>query len=377
MRRSALLALAIVLLVGAWLASPLVPGLAATDPAAEDGKAPAEAKAPPPTKVRVARFEAAPVEREIALSGRTAPLRTVEVVAETAGRIVELPARKGGPVKAGDVLARLDPRDKAARLKEAEAALKQRRLEETAARRLGAKGFQAETQVAAALAALEQANALVETARLDLDDATVKAPIDGWLDRLPVEAGGYLREGDAVAGIVQLEPLKVVADLPEAHALAVRPGQTADVRLPDGRARAATVAYLGKEADDATRTFRVELALPNPGGRVPAGVSAAVQVHLDEVVAQKVPTALLALDDAGRIGVDAVDEGNRVAFLPVEIVKSGPRSVWVTGLPGDVRLVTVGQGFVAPGQTVEPVMEAADGDGGAVSEAGPVPEGGA
>lgn len=355
MRRSLLVAIAMALLLAGWLASPYLGlGSRASDEAEFEAALPAEA---PPVQVRVATFEARPVAREIALSGRTEPLRSVEVMAETVGRVVDLPTPKGSAVVQGDVLAVLDPRDKEAVLREAEATLEQRRIENAAAERLGQKGFQAETRVAEAKAALETARAAVERARLDLADTEIKAPVDGWLDRLPVEVGSYLREGDVVARVVQLTPLKVVTDLPEASALLVHPGQRAMVRLPGGKTAEGTVRFVAKEADPETRTFRVELTLPNPDGRLPAGISAGVMLQLDEAPAQEVPTALLSLDDAGAVGVKAVDDAGVVRFLPVEIVKSGPDRVWVQGLPERVRLVTVGGGFVAPGQAVEAVAE--------------------
>ena len=353
MRRSILIALAIALLLAAWLASPYL-GLA---PRADDAPAEATAteRAPPPVKVRVRLFAAEPVTREIALSGRTEAMRSVEVVAETSGRVVALPALKGATVEAGAVLARLDPRDKKAVVAQAQAELDQRSIENNAAERLGQKGFQAETRVAEAKASLEGARAALERARLDLANTEIKAPIGGYVERLPIEVGSYVGEGAPAARIVRLRPLKVVADLPEARALDVEVGGAARVRFPDGGETVGRVTFIGREANEATRTFSVEVEVANEGGRVPAGVSAAVNLDVGEVKAQRLSVALLSLDDEGAIGVKTVDANDRVAFMPVEIVKGGAEEVWVTGLPDPVRLITVGAGFVAPGQRVVPM----------------------
>ena len=64
----------------------------------------------------------------------------------------------------------------------------------------------------------------------------------------------------------------------------------------------------------------------------------------------------LALDDDGTLVVKAIGEGKSVVVYPIEIVRSEADAIWVAGLPDEVALVTVGQGFLVDGQKVEPVM---------------------
>ena len=70
--------------------------------------------------------------------------------------------------------------------------------------------------------------------------------------------------------------------------------------------------------------------------------------------------AHLTLDDAGRLGVKVVTGDDTVAFRPVDLADQGPEAAWVSGLPETVTVITVGQGFVEPGQTVTPVPEDRD-----------------
>ena len=77
-------------------------------------------------------------------------------------------------------------------------------------------------------------------------------------------------------------------------------------------------------------------------------------------MAQKISPSLLTLDADGVVGVKIVDEFNRVVFYPVELAISKPDGVWVTGLPETARIITVGQGYVAVGQEVEPSFEQTD-----------------
>jgi multidrug efflux system membrane fusion protein len=74
------------------------------------------------------------------------------------------------------------------------------------------------------------------------------------------------------------------------------------------------------------------------------------------VTVHSLSPALLGLDEAGTIGVKGVDADNRVEFHPVEIVDSSPEGVSVSGLPAEIRLITIGHGFVKPGDVVEPTF---------------------
>ena len=94
-------------------------------------------------------------------------------------------------------------------------------------------------------------------------------------------------------------------------------------------------------------------------------MTAPMRLPLERVPAHKVSSALLVLDDAGRMGVRAVDAGGVVRFHPAMVVRSEAEAVWLAGLPERLRLITVGQGFVTAGQVVTPVPEAAQVSGAA------------
>ena len=80
-----------------------------------------------------------------------------------------------------------------------------------------------------------------------------------------------------------------------------------------------------------------------------------MQLPGGQAMAHRVSPALLTLGPDGDIGLKIVDEFNRVEFYPVELAMSRLDGVWVTGLPETARIITVGQGYVAPGQVVEAV----------------------
>jgi len=369
-RRSLLIAGAIAFAVAGWLASPhLGVGVdEASAPAVEEPIAAADEEPRLAVRTRLSRAE--PVTRELVVNAHTEPFRHVHLKAEIEGRVVEVLKEEGETVAAGEPILRLDKRDREAQLARAEATLRQRELEFEAARRLGDKGFQATTRVAEAEAMLEEARAEVERMRVEINHTEIRAPFAGVLDERPVELGDFLAMGDSAATIVQLDPLEVRADVPEAEALRVRTGVPAVVRFAnrdggnrggdgDGR-REGHVSYLGATASAETRTFPLKVEIANTERDIPAGISAEIVLELDTVPAHRVSPGLLSLNDAGRLGVKAVDGEARVVFHPARIVKSGAEAVWLAGLPEEVMLITVGQGFAAEGQRVRAQLERGD-----------------
>jgi len=133
------------------------------------------------------------------------------------------------------------------------------------------------------------------------------------------------------------------------------PGVEGVARFRDGREATGRIRYVAPVADSSTRTFRVELAIPNAELQFRAGITAELLLRTDDTSGHRVSPALLTLDDFGAIGVKIVDEANRVKFVPVEILRSTAEGIWITGLPDQVRIISVGQGFVTDGQLVEPV----------------------
>ena len=307
--------------------------------------------------VRVRRQIAEPRTTDLVLRGRTTALRNVHVKAETFGRVVKLNVEKGMRVKAGDVLARLSREDRPARLTEAEARLEQRRIEHEAAARLAKKGFRAATKLAAAAAELKSAQAAVTRARVELDNTVVRAPFDGIVDDRLAEIGDYLDAGDAVARVVDLDPILVVAQVNENHVGRLTAGQPGRARLVTGEELEGTLRFIASVADAATHTFRVELEVANPDATLLDGVTAELRMPLGSRLAHLVSPAILTLTDRGVVGVMLLEAGRTARFHPVEIIDEEPRGVWLAGLPEEVTFITVGQEFVTDAQRVRPIDE--------------------
>ncbi len=358
MKGSYLIALVVALAAALWMASPYLIGAPEeTESASGAAAVPTEPAAKTPMRVQVRQSIAETRVNSLVLTGQTEASRQATARAETAARVVAVEAEKGAPVAEGDIIVRLAIDDREALLNEARALLKQRKIEYTAASELSSKGFQTQTRLAEANANLEAAEARLRRIQIDIERTVIRAPFDGVIQTRMVEVGDYLGIGDPIALIVDLDPLIAVAQLSEREIAGVVSGGKGKVRLITGDIVDGRVRYVSSVGSQGTRTFRVELAIDNAENRLAAGLTAEIRLPVMAVEAHNMSPAALTLDDAGIVGVKIVDAANIVRFHPVELVADGTDGIWIGGLPHEAKIITVGQEFVLPGQTVTPVPE--------------------
>lgn len=305
--------------------------------------------------VRVIRSEAKPYVGGVVLQGRTAASRSVDLRAEVSGKLEAFLVDRGQAVTEGQELFQIAVNDRAAKLDQARAFLKQREIQVQAARELAKQSFQSQVRLAEAEAQFAQAEADVERFALDLANTRVKAPFDGVLDTRLVDPGAFLNNGDRLGTVVDLDPIKITAQISERNVSEAKLGMTAKIVLTDGRTIEGQVSYIASVSDPNTRTFTIEATAPNPDGQVLAGLAAQLRLPFGQNVAHLISPSVMTLSDEGRLGVKSVDEENKVRFWPVDIIDDGPDGTWVTGLPESFTLIVVGQEYVGVGQTVSPV----------------------
>ncbi len=353
-KQSLLIALGLVLALTAWLLSGQF--------RSEDAGGKPQAAVTEPREllvtVRVRSPEPRRISREMVFSGRTEPARAVTLRAETGGRVVALHAERGSEVSEGDVIAVLDMRDRQARLEEARALVVQRELEFRGAKRLRSQKFQSEIQLAAAQANLATARAQVASIQQDIEDITLRAPFAGILIARPVEIGTYVAVGDIVARILEYDPILITGSVTQQEVSRLVLGDRGTAQLVTGQRVQGEVRYIASESDPATRTFRVEMAVPNPDATLVSGVSAKIRIPVGSVMAYHVSAALLSLSAADELGIMAVDAQSIARFHPIHIVRATADGLWIGGIPSDARIITVGQGFVRDGERVNAVAEA-------------------
>jgi multidrug efflux system membrane fusion protein len=288
----------------------------------------------------------------VAFRGRTQAARTVVVRSETAGVVAQTPILQGTFVRAGTVLCRLAVDARQAALDQAKANLRAKELQMQASSNLAAKGYRSKTQVLADQATLDEASASVRSGEVALRQINIVAPFAGVFDHRDAEIGAYLSPGQPCGTMIELDPLLVVGDIPETEVGKIAVGASATAKLVSGQSISGRVRFVAHDADPTTRTYRVEVTAPNPGGKVSSGLSADVRIAAGQGPAHRVPVSALVLDAAGRQGVRFVGPGDIVQFAPVTVLEEADDGIWVSGLNGDARVITVGQSYVSEGHRV-------------------------
>jgi multidrug efflux system membrane fusion protein len=312
----------------------------------------------PLTRVRARVVRAEPQTEHVTLRGWTANKRTVQVKAETSGRVAARPVEKGQRVTVGQLLCRISIDDREARVAEATEAVNQARIEYEGALKLQARGLVSETLVATSKARLAAAQAQLARSELEAKHTIVRAPFAGLVEDTHVEVGTFVQPGTPCATVIDLDPMLLVGRISERDVHAVMLGGVAEGRLLSGERVTGKVTFVGKQSDPSTRTYPVEVEVPNPDYTLRSGITTEIFVSVGTGLAHKVSPSLLALDDEGRIGLRTLDENNQVEFHHVEIIADDAGSVWVSGLPEVATVITVGQELVVPGERVDVTFEA-------------------
>jgi multidrug efflux system membrane fusion protein len=308
---------------------------------------------------RVAVTEAKVVDhaRKLVLAGRTEADRRVTVAARSGGVLTELRVRRGTRVKEGDIIAVLSDDARKAQVAQAESLVIQRRTELEAKRKLIVSGAVPKLELVNLEAQLAAAEATLAAAQAELERALVRAPFGGVVNDVTVEVGGAALPmmGREIATVVALDPMLAVVEVSERRLAGLHVGDTAEVKLITGEKQLGKIRFVAKTATQTTRTYRVEVELPNPDGTIPDGITAEVAMPVKATPAARLPRSALTIASSGEIGVRTVGEDGTVAFNRVTVVEDEQSYMWVAGVREGARVIVQGQDFVREGQTVEAV----------------------
>lgn len=351
------------------------------------------------------------IDSAVIVRGQTEAVRQLTVRSETSGLVINTPLRKGAFVEEGAEMCVLNPGtsqvrlaealarlaeakanlpsansrlpEARARLREAQARVEEAKINQNAARTLAADGYASDTRVAAAQANLESAlaavtsatagiqsaeggmqsaqaavqsaQAAVENAEREISKLTISAPFAGLLESDTAELGALLQPGAACATLIQLDPIKLVGFVPETQVDRITVGAVGGARLTGEREVRGRVTFLSRSADPLTRTFRVELEVPNTDLSIRDGQTVEIAIASDGADAHLLPGSALTLDDQGRLGV-RVAEDDIARFIPVSLIRDTMDGVWVNGLPTTADVIVVGQEYVTDGVPVDVTM---------------------
>lgn len=330
----------------------------------------------PPTRVpvSVARVERRAVPYELDATGTVEAIRAVDVMPQVNGTILNVHFREGDEVGAGQVLFEIDPRPYRAALQQAQAALLRDLTQAQSAAREAARyrelaatntvtqedyeQKQANADAAAALVRSDSATAAI--AQLNLEYATVRAPIAGRTGRLLLHEGNLVRAGsNPLVSIVQIRPILVrfpvpATNLPE---LRKRAGQELVVIAMPARDSASAVrgvlSFVDNQVDTSTGSVLLKARFSNqdkglwPGEFV--GVTLVLGVQQDAVV---VPSAAVMQGQQGSY-VFVVNEDGTATTQPVTVERTIDSLTVLAGVPAGALVVTDGQLRLTPNAKVD------------------------
>jgi multidrug efflux system membrane fusion protein len=335
---------------------------------------------PPPVPVTVATAERRPVPFELAATGTVEPLKTVAVQAQVGGALRRVAFREGEEVKQGQVLFELDPRPYRAALDQALAALARDRAQaNNAAQQAGRYETLAEKQYVTAqqyeevrtTAAATQANlagsqAAVDEARLNLQYATIRAPITGRTGSLLVREGNLVRANatQPLVTINQLRPILVRFAVPASNLPLVQEHLGKDIvvraeAIGGGEPSEGSLSFIDNAVDTATGTILLKGRFPNDDGSLWPGAFVNVRLQLYvEPDALVIPSAALVNGQQGNF-VFVIQPDSSAATKAVTVSRTAGDFALVSGVQEGDRVVVDGQLRLRQGSKVQ-IKAAAD-----------------
>lgn len=345
--RPYLISIALMALVIAWMFVPV----AEEEASAEDTT---ETTAQELQKVQITTLQAQSLIIEQEFTGQTKADQSANISAELDGLLVELHADRGSRVEKGDVLVTLSSGSLAAGLLSAQAEEARARSEYNAQKSLSAQGIASKRAMADAFAALQAARALVGQYSTEKEKAKIYAPFSGIVADHFAEIGDFLGMGQPILSLINIDQIVAVGDVSERQIGNLKVGEQASISILGKQKIHGTISYISTVANTATRTFQVEVSVPNDDLSIAVGMTTKVSVPMEDIQAYKISPSLFTLNAKGEVQLATVDDENIVRLSSIEIVRNDADGVWITGIPNQARLITLGQGFVREGEEVIP-----------------------
>ena len=300
-------------------------------------------------------------------SGIVQPNTTVDVAFEVPGKVVMVGPDEGQSVRAGQPIAALDPTDYRLSVEQASAQADRAARDRDRNQPLLASGGIAPADMDHLETGARQSAAAADLAKKKLADAHLAAPISGVIARRAIEVGATVSPGQPVFTIVDLDPVRVRVGVPEGDIGHVTEGAVATVRIPALDASfAGRVSLIGVAADPATRSYTVEIKVPNRTRRLRAGMVAEATIENGLKVSALMLPAAAVLHDAGVNGATIVyvldrDAGRVHARRVTTGVARGDSLEITSGVTPSDKVVVAGQQRVRDGARVQLASETTGG----------------
>jgi membrane fusion protein (multidrug efflux system) len=264
-------------------------------------RAAAAGPTPAPIPVQGATVESRVLPRVLEVTGALTADESADIAAERDGQVASVRVERGSYVEKGAILATLDDREAKAQLDQARASLAWADSESARYAELRQKQVVAKSENQRKETDRDLNRAALALAEKNFTDCVIRAPFSGVVTEKKISAGAYIRKGQAICGLVKVDPLRAELAIPESAVSAIQVGQKARLNVqsfPD-RTFDATVRYIGPSLRSESRTLVVEAIVPNPQHVLKPGLFVTARVSLPKADQTLLVPSAAVLTDSG------------------------------------------------------------------------------
>jgi RND family efflux transporter MFP subunit len=329
-------------------------------------------------EVAVARREA--ISQQLIVVGNLIGDSTVAVVPRAAGRLEEVTVQLGDRVSRGQRIAKIEDQELQEQIRQAEAAMevasatiRQREADLQLARTNVERSrslFERqllpkqtlddnEARYQSAVAALDlaraqntQSNARLEERRVNMANTVITSPVNGFVARRAADPGAFVSQNAPVADVVDISRVRLVVNVVERDLKIVELGDETSVEVDafPGEKFAGRIARLAPVLDPATRTFQIEIEIPNPAFRLKPGMYARVGITTEERSDAIVVPPNAVVDVGDQRGVFIALDDNTASLRVVKVgIETDERTEILNGVSEGDRVVTTGAAGLSHG----------------------------
>lgn len=330
-----------------------------------------------PMTVELGTTKRGDVAAHLTVVGNLIGLQTVDVAPRTGGRLLSVNVQLGDSVRRGQVIAKVEDREIAEQVNQAEASMevsratiRQReadlkvaelnfdRSKNLYSRQLLAKQAldDAESRYLAAVAQVDlakaqqsQNEARLQELKFNLQNTVITSPVDGFIGKRNVDPGAMVNTNTAIASVVEISRLKLVVNVVEKDLRMVTAGDVGVVEVDayPGETFNGRIARVAPVLDPATRTAPIEIEIPNRDNRLKPGMYARITLTIEERKNALLAPKAAVVDFENKRGVWVPNDERRAQFVPVTLgIESEDQVEILSGLEEGDRFVVAGAGAV-------------------------------
>ena len=295
---------------------------------------------------------------------------TVDVAFEVAGKVANVGPDEGQAVRAGEPIASLDPTAYRLTVEQTSAGAERAGRDRDRNRPLLAAGSISPADMDHLETGARESAAAADLAKKRLADTRLSAPLTGVVARRSIEVGAMVAPGQPVYTIVALDPMRVRVGVPESDIGRITAGAAATVRIPAlDTSFAGRVSLIGVAADPTTRSYTVEISVPNPARRLRDGMVAEAMITTKATTSAIVVPAAAVVHDATGNGATVVyvldRDAARVHARRVTTGAAHADSLEIaSGLEVNDRVIVAGQQRLREGAAVKLIVTPAQSNAG-------------